>query len=65
MKMQLDSIRLTRPQVKFLMSKFQIDDPNEAIDYLIELMALEEVDPMQMKFYILKLMQKELAYAFG
>jgi len=61
MKMQLDSIKLTLPQVKFLMSKFQISDPNEAIDYLIELMILEEVDPMRMKHYILRMMQRELA----
>ena len=59
--MQLDSIKLTLPQVKFLMSKFQIDDPNEAIDYLIELMILEEVDPMRMKHYILRMMQRELS----
>lgn len=60
--MQLDSIRLTKPQVTFLMSKFQIDDPNEAIDYLIELMVLEEADPMEMKRYILSMMERELSY---
>lgn len=62
MKMQLDSIRLTLPQVQFLMSKFQIKDPNEAIDYLIELMVLEDADPMRMKHYILGMMQRELSY---
>lgn len=58
--MELDSIRLTKPQVTFLMQKFQIEDPDEAIDCLIELMILEEIDPMRMKHYILRMMQKEL-----
>lgn len=60
--MQLDSIRLTRPQVTFLMQKFQINDPNEAIDYFIELLVLEEADPMSMKRYILGMMERELSY---
>lgn len=60
MTMELDSIRLTKPQVTFLMQKFQIEDPDEAIDYLIELMILEDIDPMRMKHYMLRMMQKEL-----
>jgi len=60
--MQLDSIRLTKPQVTFLMQKFQIDDPNEAIDYFIELLVLEEADPMSMKKYLLGMMERELSY---
>jgi len=58
--MKSDSVQLTEGQVEFLMSKFKIQDPNEAIDFLIEMMVLENVDPMDMKRYILKMMQKDL-----
>ena len=60
MIMKSDSVQLTEGQVEFLMSKFKIQDPNEAIDFLIEMMVLENVDPMDMKRYILKMMQKDL-----
>lgn len=56
-------LTLTKGQAKFLMSKFEINDPNKAIDFLIELMALErvELEPANIKLYIMKLMEKELA----
>jgi hypothetical protein len=54
------SLKLTRGQVEFLMSKFGANDPNEAIDYLIELMILEGADPMNAKYFIMRMMQEEL-----
>ena len=58
--MSSDKLHLSVGQVKFLMSKFDIDDPNRAIDFFIELMLLEEINPMDMKLYILKMMEKDL-----
>ena len=49
-------------QVKFLMSRFQIADPNEAIEFLIEMMFLEgvKVNSTTIKKYVLRMMEKEL-----
>jgi hypothetical protein len=58
--MSEENLRVSAAQAKFLMEKFKINDPNEAIDFLIEMMILEGVDPMRMKWYILKMMQEEL-----
>lgn len=58
--MSEENLKLSPNQAKFLMQKFDIDNPNEAIDFLIEMMILEGVDPMDMKRYILKMMQEEL-----
>lgn len=58
--MSQENLRLSKEQAKFLMEKFQIEDPNDAIDFLIEMMVLEGIDPMRMKHYILKMMQEEL-----
>lgn len=58
--MKEEALKLSDGQVKFLMNKFNIIDPNKAIDYLIELMILERIDPMNMKLYILKMMEEEL-----
>lgn len=58
--MNSNKLQLSMGQVKFLMSKFEIDDPNKAIDFFIELMIMEGVDPMDMKLYILKMMEKDL-----
>lgn len=53
-------LQLTAGQVKFLMSKFDINEPNKAIDFFIELMLLEGINPMEMKLYILKMMERDL-----
>ena len=58
--MSSDKLHLSIGQVKFLMSKFDIDDPNKAIDFFIEIMLLEDINPMDMKLYILKMMEKDL-----
>lgn len=55
-----ENVTLNEDQARFLMEKFDIDDPDEAIDFLIEMMLLEGADPMDMKKYILKMMQEEL-----
>lgn len=54
-----DSVRLSKKQINFLMSKFETDDPDEAVELLIESMVMKSVDPMQMQAYINKLMAKE------
>lgn len=41
------------------MLKFETDDPDEAVELLIESMVMKSVDPMQMQAYINKLMAKE------
>lgn len=58
-------LTVTRAQVEFLMQKFDIDDPNKAIDFLIEMMAMEEVElePTNIKRYMMKLMERELRNA--
>jgi hypothetical protein len=60
--MQSDDIvlKLKKEQVKYLMSILKYDDPNKAIDFMIELMILEDIDPIEMKKYMLKMMEKEL-----
>lgn len=58
--MSSENVKLTREQAKFLMDKFDIGNPDDAIDFLIEMMLLEGIDPMRMKHYILKMMQEEL-----
>lgn len=56
------AITLTGDQVKYLMSKFNIEDPNEACEYIIELLFLEGVEATQenVKLYMMKMMQEEL-----
>ena len=61
--MSEENLKLSRAQAEYLMNKFDIDDPDEAIDYLIEIMLAEGVDPMRMKHYILKMMQEDLKNA--
>lgn len=58
--MDSNKLQLSIGQVKFLMSKFEINDANKAIDFLIEIMLLEGANPMEMKLYILKMMEKDL-----
>lgn len=41
------------------MSKYETDDPDEAVELLIESMVLKSIDPMQMKVHIDKMMAKE------
>lgn len=54
-----DSIKLSKKQINFLMSKYETDDPDEAVELLIESMVLKSIDPMQMKVHIDKMMAKE------
>lgn len=56
------ALTLTKDQVDFLMSSFEIEDPKEAIEFLIEMMAMEEVslEPDNIKRYMMKMMQREL-----
>jgi hypothetical protein len=56
----VEDLTLTAGQVKFLMTRFQIKDPNKAIDLFLEYLILERLDPMKAKYYIMKLMQREL-----
>ena len=56
----IQDLTLTAGQVKFLMTRFQIDDANKAIDLFLETLITERLDPMDAKYYIMLLMQKEL-----
>lgn len=55
-------LTVTKAQVEFLMEKFDIENPNEAIEFLIEMMAMEdiELEPANIKRYMMKLMEREL-----
>ena len=55
-----EELTLTAGQVKFLMTRFNIDDPDKAIDTLLGIMVEEGLDPMDAKYYIMRLMEQEL-----
>lgn len=57
--MNSESVLLTQKHVSFLMSRFNTEDPEQAIDLFIEFLVMQRKDPMQMINYINKLMAKE------
>lgn len=53
------SFNLTKQQVRFLMSKFHTEDPQNAIDLFLESLVVENKDPFKMLKYLSALMAKE------
>lgn len=53
-----DSINLTESEIEFLKYKFRTEDPDDAVDQLIEMLVLEGGNPMNMKSYVQKMMKK-------
>lgn len=60
--MVMESVKLTKSQVGFLMSKFGTDDPDEAIDLFIEFLIKSDegnLSPSDLVTHLMKIMARE------
>ena len=53
-----DDIILTETQIEFIKYRFRTEDPDIAVERLIELLVLEGTNPMNMGVYVDKMIQK-------
>ena len=53
-----DKIYLSLEEQQFLTNMLEIDDPTMAVEKFAEMMAKERADPMDLKKYLRKVMQK-------
>lgn len=56
--MSNDYVTLNETQIEFLKYKFDTEDPDEAVEKLIELLVLEGMNPMNMGTYVDKMIQR-------
>lgn len=55
----MSSIKLSTNQIYFISKKTEIEDPQQAIEYLAELMIKEKIHPSKMPDYVNRLMEKD------
>lgn len=53
-----DSINLTESEIEFLKIKFNTEDPDKAVEQLVEILVLEGSNPMNLKFHVQKMMKR-------
>lgn len=53
------SVKFTRKQVEYLMTKTGANDPDEAIELFMVIISEERIDPSQIPTYVKKLMDKD------
>jgi hypothetical protein len=53
-----DSITLTETEIEFLKFKFDTEDPDQAVEMLVEFLVREGVNPLSMKDHIERLMKR-------
>jgi len=56
--MSSDSITLTESEIEFLKFKFDTEDPDKAVEILVELLVYEGINPMNMQPYIQTMMKR-------
>jgi hypothetical protein len=54
-----DFISLTKKQINFLMEKFDVKDPDTALERFVEYLVLKGESPMDLKNHLIRLMARE------
>lgn len=52
-------VTLTKRQMDFLMAKFEVSDPDMAVERFVEYLVLRGEDPMKLLEYLSRMMARE------